>query len=243
MSETATRPGLPTRAARLAAQWGETLTHSEALLDAREAIAQRPDIDLDYVRDTLARTKTPTAAVIPNHVFITMAKETARLRALEDDRITLLETLAFDEAQRYDRTLQYPLRRIAEDCYLPWSGSSDSPVETGLLTREEALARGWLPMHLDHADARASQDGDVIYNRAGPSEKALTREALIEAYSSQEAHAAFRLTPDKVQPYTRGGGMNPATGKWDDAYVEWVPWAPDDQPDDLPEGWRDRFNA
>lgn len=243
MSATTPRPGLPTRAARLAAQWGERLTHGEALLDAREAVASRPDIDLDDVRDTLSRTTTPTAAVIPNHVLITMAKETMRLRALEDDRITLLETLAFDEAQHYDRTLQYPLRRIDDDCYLPWSGSSDAPVETGLLTRADVLARGWLPMHLDRADAKAADEGDVLYNRAGPREACLTRAALVEAYTSREAHTAFRLTPDKIQPYTRGGGINPATGEWDDAYVEWVPWAPEDKPDTLPDGWRDQFRT
>ena len=35
--------------------------------------------------------------------------------------------------------------------------------------------------------------------------------------------------------------INPATGEWDDHYVEWVPWAPEDQPDTLPEGMRDRY--
>lgn len=241
MSATPTRPGLPSRAARLAVQRGERLTYGEALLDAREAVAARPDLDLDDVLDTLDRTRTPTAAVIPNHVFITIANETARLRAVEDDRISLLETLAFDEAQHYDRTLQYPLRRVGDNCYLPWSGSSDAPVDTGLLSRDDALVRGWLPMHLDKADAKAADEGEVLYNRAGPGERCLTRAALIEAYTSPEAHQEFRLTPDKVQPYTRGGGTNPATGQWDDSYAEWVPWAPGEQPDTLPDGWRDRF--
>lgn len=247
MSQTAPNPldglrwGLPVRAARLAAQWGEPLPHNNALLDAREARAQRADLDLDDLRDALARTKTPAAAVVSNQSLLALADEVMRLRAVEDAQITSLELLAYDEAQRYDRTLQYPLRRIADDCYLPWSGSGDSPAEAGLLTREDTLARGWLPVHLDRADARAVEDGAVIYNRAGPGEVCLTREALIEVYTSSESAKTFRLTPDKIQPYTRGGGTDPATGEWDDHYVEWVPWAPDSMPDALPEGMRDRY--
>lgn len=228
-------------AARIAAQRGETLIHSEALLDAREARARRPDIDLDYVRDTLMRTSTPTAAVIPNHTFITLTNETARLYALEDHRIALLEQAAHEEAQCWDRDLKYALRRIDTDTYLPWSGGSDGPAGYGVLTRAGALARGWLPTHLEHADARADSEDHVLYNRAGPGETCLTRAALIEAYTSAEAHQAFRLTPDKVEPITRGGGVNPATGQRDDKYIEWVPWAPEDQPDVLPEGFRSHY--
>lgn len=228
-------------AARYAAQRGETLIHGEALLDAREAMATRPDFDHDDLRATLNSTTTPTGAVVANSTLVALIDDVVRLRLLEADRITLLERLAFEEAQRHDPALKYPLRRIADDTYLPWSGSSDSPVAAGLLTRADALARGWLPTHLDQADARDADAGDVLYNRAGPGETCLTRAALAEAFANAQAYREFRLTPDKVQPLTTSDMRQNDAGEWEHSETYWTPWAPDEQPDTLPDGWRDRY--
>lgn len=228
------RSGLPVPAAQFAAERSETLPYSEALLDAREATPAIDDTTLDVLRLRLCA---PTAAEI-----VALIAEIDRLRVLEADRVTLLDGLAYTEASKWDPFLKSALRRIDDDCYMPWSGGSDGPAACGFLTREEALARGWRTSHLDRADADAAKRTDrIIFNRAGPREAFLTVDALKEAYASPEAHREFRLTPEKLQVHKTSGGVNPETGEWDDKYVHWVPWGPDEVPEALPDGWRDRF--
>lgn len=130
---------------------------------------------------------------------LALVAEIDRLRVVEADRIALLEEAAYEEATRWDPDLKYPLRRIDDDCYLPWSGGSDSPAGYGPMTRDQAQGRGWLARHVDAADARnADSKSAIVYNRAGPGETCLTRDALKEAYASREARRGFRLTPDKI---------------------------------------------
>lgn len=226
------RPGLPMPTARIANQRGETLVDAEALLDAREATPHITETSLNALRHMLAP---PTASETIN-----LIAEIDRLRELEADRVVLLERLAYVEAQQYDHELKYGLCLLAVNTYLPWSFGGDGPVGYGLMTRNEAIARGWTEAVVDRARADAATT-KVLLNRAGPGEACLTRDALIEAYSSRQAYTDFRLTPNKVQPYTTSGGDSPATGQWDDTYIHWVPWAPDETPATLPEGWHDRF--
>lgn len=227
------RSGLPVPAAQFAAQFREVLPHSEALLDAREAAAA---FDEEYLAALASR------AASHDETQCLLA-EIARLRVIEADRITLLEGYAYQEASQWDPDLKYPLRRIDDDAYLPWSGSGDSPAGYGLMTRAQALTRGWLARHVDTADTRASErKSDIVYNRAGPGEKCLTRDALKEAYASREAHGEFLLTPDKVQPLTTSEpAIKNAAGEWEHQPTYWVPWSPDEVPDTLPDGWRDRY--
>lgn len=161
----------------------------------------------------------------------------ARLRRVEDDRLDALATAAWLAAAQYYRVLGRLLYRLADDAYVPWGGGADAP--TGyVMTSREALDAGFPPERVRDAVDFATDGG---FNRAGPGETCLTPEAMIEAYASEEAHRAFRLTPDKIRPITTRGREDPVTGEWDDITVYWTPWAPDEVPARLPDGMRDRF--
>jgi hypothetical protein len=231
------RPGLPREAALIAAYRGQRLTYGEALLDAREhQIDAVPDL---LLADLAQRADgAPIRHPVDGAVVAMLVTEVRYLRTVAADRMTLLEDAADHEAREFDRLLRYPLVRLANDTYIPWSGSVEAPTGT-TLTAAQALDRGWIPKRI--ADARTPSADGYLHNGAGPGGKSLTVAAIIEAFASDEAYRAFRLTPAKVQCSTTSGRTDPGTGAWDDETVYWTPWHPDETPEVLPADWKDRY--
>lgn len=114
--------------------------------------------------------------------------------------------------------------KLADNKYVDWSTVVDAPVSY-------VFDRGEI---IDEADGlridRANQNGHSFldsppgdyadFNRAGPFESCITKEAILRRYESEEAYKAFKLAPKDVKPYTT----------WDEGKVYWVPWKPGNEP-------------
>jgi hypothetical protein len=231
------RPGLPVQAARNAYYRGERLVHGEALLDARErAVDALPDLLLNHLGHQAAVKGTVNVSAATLHMLV---EEVRHLRGIAEQHLVLLEAAADQEAQRYDYELRYPIVYLADDAYIAWAGGSDAPVGW-VMTEAQALERGYTRKRLDAAPGPDTRG--YFYNRSGPWEKPLTVAAMLEAFASPEAHAAFRLTPDKVMTYTTSESVqDPDTREWVSGPTYWVPWHPDETPETLPEDWKDRY--
>lgn len=115
--------------------------------------------------------------------------------------------------------------KLAEDKYVEWSTVVDAPI-TYVLSRQEAVnffgedrvARSDRNGHsyLDY------EPGDrTAFNRAGPWESCITKEAILRKYSSPEAEKSFVLQVEDIRPYTTCD---------DDGKNYWVPWEPGSAP-------------
>lgn len=114
--------------------------------------------------------------------------------------------------------------KLADNKYIEWSTVVDAPVSY-VFTKDESF---------DEKDAsrieRASKNGHsyldsspgeyIDFNRAGPYESCITKEAILRRYESEEAYKSFKLTPKDIQPYTT----------WDEGKTYWVPWKPGNEP-------------
>lgn len=165
-------------------------------------------------------------------------EEMARLREVEDTYLNTLATAAWREAGTVNPLVLRPVRSLAENLFIAWSGGADAPAGW-VMTWLEARAEGFPEERLIHATEMSNDR--TAFNRAGPGETCLTVAGLIEAYTSEETHREFRLTPDKIQPYTTSGRVDSDTGEWDGTTVYWHPWAPDEVPEALPATMKDRF--
>lgn len=211
------------------------------------AIEERSHLPADFDLDAAAHAATVSLATgLPLTVnpadVLALTREVRRLRVHSAAWVDLLAESVFREAQATDPILKYPLVCLddtGDGYYLPWSGSCDAPVDYRY-TRQQALDRGWMPHHLDTA-RRPDPETGFFFNRGGPRERPLTVDALKEAWESPETHAAFRLTPDKVACATTQDIAPDGKGGWKTGDVYWSPWHPDDTPDELPDGWPDRF--
>lgn len=118
--------------------------------------------------------------------------------------------------------------KLADDQYVIWSTVVDAPVSY-VLTQQDLLIED--PSHLSRIN-RADTNGHSFldsppgwygrYNRAGPNECCLTKEAILKRFASQSAYENFVLTAKDLSPYTT----------WDDGKSYWIPWEPGKGPPD-----------
>jgi hypothetical protein len=220
----------PPSITRLRERYADELPEIVAFDDLAAARASRPVLDPDTDLVALLTGAHPDA-------IASVEAEMTRLRTVERDRLDALATAAWQMLGRGSDVTR-PLVKVGDDAYLAWVGSCDAP--TGhVMTEAEALTEGFPPERVAAAEDATRQ---TFYNRGGPGECALTADALREAHASTESRAAFRLTPDKVLPYTTADMVqNPETGTWETGETYWVPWHPDEVPDALPDSMQDRF--
>lgn len=218
----------PAEMAKVRASWPRDAAAHDALAAAKQVAPTLSRTELCRVLAPLG--EAATAAVLADFDALT------RVRA---EYLNALAYHAWQEACLHDQSLRYPLVRLADDVYVPWSGNGDAPVGN-VMTAQEARDAGFPAERI--RDARTVNADGQLYNRAGPGEKPLTVAAIIEAYASDAAYAAFRLSPDKIAPYTTSEMcQDPQTGEWQESAPFWTPWAPGEAPEALPDGWRDRF--
>ena len=105
--------------------------------------------------------------------------------------------------------------------------AADDAEWAGIVRDERAVAVRRIDMRLDRADRRDPHDG-VGHNRAGPDEMCLTVPALLRAYASAEAHAAFTAVPADIRALTVSETLPDGTTSY-----HWKPWHPDRPPADL----------
>lgn len=114
--------------------------------------------------------------------------------------------------------------KLAANKYVEWSTVVDAPVSY-VFTKDESFDKAETA-RIERADKNEhsyldSPPGDYIgFNRAGPYESCITKEAILRRYESEEAYKAFKLTPKDIKPYTN----------WDEGKVYWVPWKPGNEP-------------
>jgi hypothetical protein len=114
--------------------------------------------------------------------------------------------------------------KLADNKYVEWSSVVDAPVSY-VFTKNDASSRTEVS-RIERANSNGhsyldSPPGDYIgFNRAGPYESCITKEAILRRYESEESYKSFKLTPKDIQPYTN----------WDEGKTYWVPWKPGNEP-------------
>lgn len=165
--------------------------------------------------------------------------EVERLRKTEDTYLNLLATAAWHEAGSVNPEVLRPVRQLAQNTYVAWSGVADAPAGW-TMTWLDARAAGFPEERLLAAGPMTADTN--AFNRAGPGEACLTVAAIIEAYASDVAYEQFRLTPGEVQPLTTSDvSQNPDTGEWEEGETRWTPWPPGAVPTALPSTMKDKF--
>ena len=115
--------------------------------------------------------------------------------------------------------------KLIDDNYVEWSTVVDAPI-TYCKSREAAIIAFGID-RVDRCDVNGHSylDRDnsehAAFNRAGPNECCLTKEAIARRFKNESCYNSFKLEPRDIRPHL---------SLYPDGKSYWLPWKPGNEP-------------